>query len=149
MSVLGDDATLQPLKQLLIERTEGNPFFMEENVRTLVETKVLAGERGKYRLTGSLETTRAPATVHAVLAARIDRLALKEKRLLQSAAVIGKDVPFALLHAIGELSEEELQRDLGHLQAAEFLYETRLFPDHEYTLKHALTPEVAYGSVLQ
>ena len=149
LAALGDDASLQSLKRLLIERTEGNPFFMEESIRTLVETKVLAGERGRYRLTGSLETTRAPATVHAVLAARIDRLALEEKRLLQSAAVIGKDVPFVLLHAIAEISEEELRRDLGHLQAAEFLYETRLFPDREYTFKHALTHEVAYGNVLQ
>ena len=149
LAALGDDASLQSLKRLLIERTEGNPFFMEESIRTLVETKVLAGERGRYRLTGSLETTRAPATVHAVLAARIDRLALEEKRLLQSAAVIGKDVPFVLLQAIAEISEEELRRDLGHLQAAEFLYETRLFPDIEYTFKHALTHEVAYGNVLQ
>jgi tetratricopeptide (TPR) repeat protein len=149
VAALGGDASLQPLKQLLIERTEGNPFFMEESVRTLVETKVLAGERGKYRLSGSLEITRVPATVHAVLAARIDRLALEEKRLLQSAAVIGKDVPFVLLQAIAEISEDELRRDLGHLQAAEFLYETRLFPDLEYTFKHALTHEVAYGSVLQ
>ncbi|HEX5022720.1 MAG TPA: adenylate/guanylate cyclase domain-containing protein, partial [Candidatus Binatia bacterium] len=149
LATLGDDASLQSLKQLLIERTEGNPFFMEESVRTLVETKFLAGERGRYRLSGPLEITRVPATVHAVLAARIDRLALKEKRLLQSAAVIGKDVPFVLLQAIAEISEEELRRDLGHLQAAEFLYETRLFPDLEYTFKHALTHEVAYGGVLQ
>ena len=148
-AALGGDASLQPLKQLLIERTEGNPFFMEESVRTLVETKVLAGERGRYLLTGSLETTRVPATVHAVLAARIDRLALEEKRLLQSAAVIGKDVPFVLLQAIADLADEELRRDLGQLQAAEFVYETRLFPDLEYTFKHALTHEVAYGSVLQ
>ena len=149
LGVLGDDAALQPLKQLLIERTEGNPFFLEESVRTLVETKVLVGERGRYRLGGSLEITRVPATVHAVLAARIDRLSPEEKRLLQSAAVIGKDVPFALLHAIAELSEEELRRGLGQLQAGEFLYETRLFPDLEYTFKHALTHEVAYGNVLQ
>ena len=149
LGVLGDDAALQPLKQLLIERTEGNPFFLEESVRTLVETKVLVGERGRYRLGGSLEITRVPATVHAVLAARIDRLSPDEKRLLQSAAVIGKDVPFVLLHAIAELSEEELRRGLGQLQAGEFLYETRLFPDLEYTFKHALTHEVAYGNVLQ
>ena len=149
LGVLGDDAALQPLKQLLIERTEGNPFFLEESVRTLVETKVLVGERGRYRLGGSLEITRVPATVHAVLAARIDRLLPDEKRLLQSAAVIGKDVPFVLLHAIAELSEEELRRELGQLQAGEFLYETRLFPDLEYTFKHALTHEVAYGNVLQ
>ncbi len=149
LAALGDDASLQPLKQILIERTEGNPLFIEESIRTLVETKVLAGERGKYRLIGSLEITRVPATVHAMLAARIDRLAPEQKRLLQSAAVIGKDVPFLLLQGIAELSEEELRRDLGNLQAAEFLYETRLFPDLEYTFKHALTHEVAYGSILQ
>ena len=137
-----------PSKQLLIERTEGNPFFLEESVRTLVETKVLAGERGNYHLEKKVESTQVPATVQAVLAARIDRLPLEEKQLLQSAAVIGKDVPFSLLQAITELSDEELRRGLTHLQAAEFLYETSLFPDLEYTFKHALTHEVAYGSLL-
>ena len=90
-----------------------------------------------------------PATVQAILAARIDRLAPEDKRLLQAAAVIGKDVPFALLLAIAELPEEDLRRGLAHLQAAEFLYETSLFPDLEYTFKHALTHEVTYGGLLQ
>jgi len=147
-SVLGNDHGLQSLKQLLIERTEGNPFFLEESVRTLVETKVLAGERGNYHLEKKVERTQVPATVQAVLAARIDRLPLEEKQLLQSAAVIGKDVPFSLLQAITVLSDEDLRRGLTHLQAAEFLYETSLFPDLEYTFKHALTHEVAYGSLL-
>jgi class 3 adenylate cyclase/tetratricopeptide (TPR) repeat protein len=147
-SVLGDDHGLQSLKELLIERTEGNPFFLEESVRTLVETKVLAGERGNYHLEKKVESTQVPATVQAVLAARIDRLPHEEKQLLQSAAVIGKDIPFSLLQAITELSDEELRRGLTHLQAAEFLYETSLFPDLEYTFKHALTHEVAYGSLL-
>ena len=147
-SVLGNDHGLQSLKELLIERTEGNPFFLEESVRTLVETKVLAGERGNYHLEKKVESTQVPATVQAVLAARIDRLPPEEKQLLQSAAVIGKDVPFSLLQAITELSDEELRRGLTHLQAAEFLYETSLFPDLEYTFKHALTHEVAYGSLL-
>ena len=147
-SVLGNDHGLQSLKELLIERTEGNPFFLEESVRTLVETKVLAGERGNYHLEKKVESTQVPATVQAVLAARIDRLPPEEKQLLQSAAVIGKDIPFSLLQAITELSDEELRRGLTHLQAAEFLYETSLFPDLEYTFKHALTHEVAYGSLL-
>ena len=90
-----------------------------------------------------------PATVQAVLAARIDRLAAEEKRLLQAAAVIGKDVPFALLQAIAEVPEDVLRHSLATLQAGEFLYEARLFPDLEYTFKHALTHEVAYGSLLQ
>ena len=148
-ALLGDDPSLVPLKRLLIERTEGNPFFLEESVRALVETGVLVGERGAYRLAKPLDSLQVPATVHAVLAARIDRLPPEEKRLLQTAAVIGTEVPFALLQAIVELSEEELRRGLGHLQAAEFLYETSLFPELEYTFKHALTHEVAYGSLLQ
>ena len=89
-----------------------------------------------------------PATVQAVLAARIDRLAPEEKGLLQTAAVLGTDVPFALLRAIADVPEAALHRSLAHLQAAEFLYETRLFPEPEYTFKHALTHEVAYGSLL-
>ena len=88
-----------------------------------------------------------PATVQAVLAARIDRLSPEEKRLLQSASVIGEDVPFTLLSAIAELPEEDLRRGLAHLQAAEFLYEANLFPDLEYTFKHGLTCQVAYGSL--
>jgi len=89
-----------------------------------------------------------PATVQALLAARIDRLEPDDKRLLQTASVVGKDVPFAILTAIAETPEEALRRALGHLQEAEFLYETRLFPDLEYTFKHALTHDVAYNSLL-
>jgi len=148
-TLLGDEANLLPLKRLLIERTEGNPFFIEESVRTLVEAKLLAGERGNHRLAGPIDSTQLPATVRAVLAARIDRLPPDEKRMLQSAAVIGKDVPLVLFQAIAEQSEEEISRGLIRLQAAEFLYETSLFPEVEYTFKHALTHEVAYGSLLQ
>jgi class 3 adenylate cyclase/tetratricopeptide (TPR) repeat protein len=148
-ALLGEDPSLEPLRRLLIARTEGNPFFLEESVRTLVETGVLAGQLGAYRLAKSLDSLQVPATVHAVLAARIDRLPSEEKRLLQTAAVIGTEVPFSLLQAIAELPEDTLHRGLAHLQAAEFLYETRLFPEREYTFKHALTHEVAYGSLLQ
>jgi len=148
-ALLGDDASLEPLMRLLIDRTEGNPFFLEESVRTLVETGALVGEPGAYHLAQGLPSIQVPATVQAVLAARIDRLPPETKRLLQTAAVIGTEVPVPLLQAIAELSEDALQRGLVHLQAAEFLYETRLFPEREYTFKHALTHEVAYGSLLQ
>jgi len=147
-ALLGDDPSLAPLTPLLIARTEGNPFFLEESVRTLVETGVLAGTPGAYRLAQPLQGMQVPATVQAVLAARIDRLPPEDKRLLQTAAVLGTDVPFALLRAIADVPEEALHRSLAHLQAAEFLYETRLFPEHVYTFKHALTHEVAYGSLL-
>ncbi len=149
ISLLGDDPTLAPLKRVLISRTEGNPFFLEESVRTLVETQALVGERGAYRMMKAPEAWQIPATAQAILAARIDRLPTEGKSLLQAASVIGKNVPFALLLAIAGVPEDDLRRGLTRLQAAEFLYETSLFPDLEYTFKHALTLEVAYGSVLQ
>jgi class 3 adenylate cyclase/tetratricopeptide (TPR) repeat protein len=148
--LLGADRALGPLKRALIERTEGNAFFLEESVRTLEETKVLAGTRGAYRLIAKApELWQIPATAQAILAARIDRLPIEEKRLLQTASVIGKNVPLALLLAIADVPEESIRRGLTHLQAAEFLYETSLFPDIEYTFKHALTHDVAYRNVLQ
>jgi class 3 adenylate cyclase/tetratricopeptide (TPR) repeat protein len=146
-ALLGDDPALEPLKRLLVKR--GNPFFIEENIRTLVETRALAGERGAYRLTREIQAIEVPATVQVILAARIDRLPADDKQLLQTASVIGKDVPFVLLHAVTELTEDAVHRGIGHLQAAEFLYETRLFPNPEYTFKHALTHEVTYGTLLQ
>jgi predicted ATPase/class 3 adenylate cyclase len=147
-ALLGDDPSLAPFKPLLITPTKGNPFFLEESVRTLVETGMLVGTSGAYRLAQALPTIQVPATVQAVLAARIDRLPPEDKRLLQTAAVIGHEVHWPLLQAIAELPEDALHRGLAHLQAAEFLYETRLFPEREYTFKHALTHEVAYGSLL-
>jgi predicted ATPase len=147
--LLGMDSSLEKLKKLLIARTEGNPFFLEESVRTLVEMKTLTGEAGAYRLTSAPESLQIPATAQAMLAARIDRLEPEDKRLLQAASVVGKDVSFPLLEAIADVADQELRRQLARLQAAEFLYETRLFPELEYTFKHALTHEVAYSSLLQ
>ena len=153
-ALLGDEvgatgrSPLQPLARLLIARTQGNPFFLEESVRTLVETGVLVGERGAYRLDKPLDTLQVPATVQALLAARIDRLPPEDKRLLQTAAVIGTEVPWPLLQAIADTADEALYRSLAQLQAAEFLYETSLFPERTYTFKHALTHEVAYGGLL-
>jgi tetratricopeptide (TPR) repeat protein len=148
-ALLGDDPSLAPLKQLLIARTEGNPFFLEESVRTLVETGVLVGEPGAYVLVKPLDSLQVPATVQVVLAARIDRLPAEEKRLLQTAAVIGTEVPLPLLQAVAELPDAALQHGLATLQAAEFLSETQLYPEQAYTFTHALTHEVAYGSLLQ
>ena len=146
-ALMGDGAELAPLKRLLIDQTEGNPFFLEEAVRTLVETGALAGERGAYRLMTDVPAIRVPATVQSLLTGRIDRLSPEAKRLLQAAAVVGKDVPFVLLQTLEDWGGD-LRRDLAYLQAAEFLYEARLFPELEYTFKHALTHEVAYASLL-
>jgi hypothetical protein len=126
--------------------------FVQVRALGPVSVKGLADPVEVFELVGAASTRtrlQVPATVQAVLAARIDHLPPEEKRLLQTAAVIGTEVPFTLLQAIAELSEEDLRRGLGHLQAAEFLYETSLFPELEYTFKHALTHEVAYGTLLQ
>jgi class 3 adenylate cyclase/tetratricopeptide (TPR) repeat protein len=146
-ALLGDDPALEPLKGQLVKR--GNPFFIEESIRTLVETGALIRDQGAYRPTRPIQAIEVPATVQVILAARIDRLAAYDKQLLQTAAVIGKDVPLVLLHAVAEAGGDAVHRGLTRLQAADFLYETRHFPDVEYTFKHALTHEVTYGTVLQ
>jgi tetratricopeptide (TPR) repeat protein len=135
-AVFGAVALPETRRRTVIERAAGNPFFLEELAWYAREQ-------------GSTDTPDAiPATVHAVLDARIGRLPPEEKQLLQTAAVIGTQVPFALLQMIADLSEEAMHRSLKHLQTAEFLYETRVVPELIYTFKHALTHEVAYGALL-
>jgi pimeloyl-ACP methyl ester carboxylesterase len=148
-ALLGDDPSLDPLQRTLIERTHGNPLFLEEAVRDLAETGTLAGEPGNYRLAGDPAEIRLPDTVQAILAGRIDRLPPEAKQLLQRAAVIGQEVPLPVLEAVAGLAAEQLRQRVGELQAAEMLYETRLYPDVVYTFKHALTHEMAYGSLLR
>jgi class 3 adenylate cyclase/tetratricopeptide (TPR) repeat protein len=147
-ALLGPDPTLEPLKSVLVERASGNPFFVEELVRSAIDTGVLQGVRGGYRLARPFFMVEIPPTVQAVLAARIDALPAPDKHLLQEAAVIGRDVPFALLQTICGLPEDKLRGMLDNLQAAQFVYSTQLFPDLQYTFKHALTHDVAYGGLL-
>jgi class 3 adenylate cyclase/tetratricopeptide (TPR) repeat protein len=154
---------LSSLKRLIIERTEGNPFFMEETVLVLLDEGALV-RNGTVKLTKPLGELKIPPTVQAILASRIDRLPSDEKELLQTLAVIGKEFPLRLIKEVlhphppdaasglsrkgaGEASEQ-LERMLGALQLGEFIYEQPAFPDVEYTFKHALTQEVAANSIL-
>ncbi len=148
-ALLGSDPSLEDLQGLLVERTEGNPLFLEESVRRLVETGALEGEPGAYRMKGKVTTIEMPVTVQAILAARIDRLAPDAKRVLQCAAIIGHHVLYPVLDAIAETEDGKLGQCLADLQTGEFLYEARIFPELMYTFKHALTHEVAYRGVLQ
>jgi len=148
-SVLGDDGSLAGLRRQLIARTGGTPLFLEESVRTLVDAGTLTGNSGAYRAAGSIATLQIPATVQAVLAARIDRLSAEQKSVLQTASMIGEEVPAELLQPICGLSPERINAVLAELQGAEFLYQTRLLPEPQYTFKHALTRQVAYDSVLK
>jgi class 3 adenylate cyclase/tetratricopeptide (TPR) repeat protein len=146
--LLGTDASVAPLAERLPERTGGNPFFIEEVVQALVEVGSLVGTRGSYRLVRPLDELAIPATVQAVLAARIDRLPERERAVLQTAAVVGRDVPDAILRRIVDVPDDELDDAVRALVAGEFLFEATPYPEVEYRFKHALTQEVAYQSQL-
>jgi class 3 adenylate cyclase len=143
----GDDPSLDGLAELVHERTGGNPFFIEEVVRELVEAGYLVGERGGYRLTRPVDDTGVPATVQAILAARIDRLETA-KALLQAASVIGKEVPEAALKMVAGVDDAALAEGLKELISAGFLYEAEIYPERILAFSHPLTQEVAYGSQL-
>jgi predicted ATPase len=146
--LLGGDPSLATLGERIRERTGGNPFFIEEVVQALAEAGSLAGAKGAYRLVRPAAEARLPATVQAVLAARIDRLAERDKQVLETAAVIGKEFTETVLCRVVELSEIDLTAALQKLTSAEFVYEEALYPQAQYTFKHALTREVAYNSLL-
>ncbi len=147
--LLGSDPSIATLAGPIHARTGGNPFFTEEVAQTLIESRHLEGERGAYRLVTPVEKLEVPASVQAVLAARIDRLPEREKRLLQVASVIGKDFPEPLLAEVAELPAEDLKAALAALRSAEFVYEQAIYPVVEYSFKHPLTQEVALGSQLK
>jgi class 3 adenylate cyclase/tetratricopeptide (TPR) repeat protein len=147
-ALAGDDPSLDGLGELIHERTGGNPFFIEEVVRELVETGALEGEHGAYRLVGSVEDTGVPPTVQVILAARIDRLEPASKALLQSASVVGKEVAEPALARVTGFDDETLQASLKELIAGGFLYEREIYPERILAFSHPLTVEVAYGSQL-
>jgi predicted ATPase len=147
LALLGGDTSLPSLKRLIIDKTQGNPFFMEEIVRALVEQGVLV-RNGATRLTKPLTEIHVPPTVHGILASRIDALPASQKDVLQTLAVIGKDFPLNLVRHITASPDDRLEPILKGLQAGEFIYERPAFGEAEYTFKHMLTQEVAYNSVL-
>jgi adenylate cyclase len=146
--LLGSDASLAGLADRIHARTAGNPFFAEEIVRSLAESGTLAGAKGAYRLTAPVASLDVPDSVHAVLAARIDRLAEREKQLLQAAAVIGKEFSEPILAAVAALPGVELTDSLAALSSSEFIHEQALYPVAEYAFSHPLTQEVALDSQL-
>lgn len=146
--LLGRDPSLNGLPALIRERSAGNPFFIEELVRTLAESGNLEGRRGAYRLVRPVDDAAVPPTVGAVLSARIDRLSERDKGLLQSAAVIGTELARPVLARAAALANDGLEPALRALIAAEFLYELELYPEAVYSFKHPLTQEVAYRSQL-
>ena len=146
-ALVGDAPELAPLKQLVLERTQGNPLFMEELIQALFDEGVLV-RNGTVRLTRRLSQLKIPPTVQGILAARIDRLPPEQKELLQALAVIGTEFPLSLVRQVAQLSPDRLDPLLGGLQTGEFIYEQPAAGDVEYTFKHALIHDVAYNSIL-
>jgi tetratricopeptide (TPR) repeat protein len=146
--LLGSDPSISGLAEVIHERTAGNPFFTEEVVQGLIEAGNLEGSRGDYRLVTPVDRLAVPRTVQSVLAARIDRLAEREKQVLQPAAVIGKEFQEPILERVAELTKSDLAESLHMLKDSEFIYEQSLYPIAEYAFKHPLTQEVALGSQL-
>jgi class 3 adenylate cyclase/tetratricopeptide (TPR) repeat protein len=147
-ALLGNSAANAELRALIVDRTEGTPLFIEETIRTLVETGVLRMRAGGYELTREVREIQIPETVQSVIAARIDSLSSKRKTLLQIASVIGAEIPIPLLHEVVDLADTELQKLLAELQAAQFLYEAPNAATFQLKFRHALVHEVAYGSLV-
>jgi class 3 adenylate cyclase/tetratricopeptide (TPR) repeat protein len=147
--VLGTTPDLRGVARLLVERTGGNAFFLEESVRALIENEVLVGDPGAYRLAKPLATVQIPDRVQAVLAARIDRLPDERKSFLQASSVIGKDLPFSLLKAVSGVPADQVMGNLAELEEAQFLQTTSLYPDLSYSFRHSLTHDVVYSSLLK
>jgi predicted ATPase/class 3 adenylate cyclase len=146
-ALLEDANELRPLKRLIIERTGGNPFFIEEMVQALFDERILV-RNGIVKVTRSLSQVHIPTTVQGILAARIDRLGGEQKELLQTLAVIGRESRLVLIRQVASTGEVRLERMLAELRAAEFIYEQPALAESEYIFKHALTQEVAYNSLL-
>jgi len=148
-SLLGDDPSIRPLAERIMEWTTGNPLYSEEIINLLVETGQVDGTRGAYRLVKAVTDLEVPATVQAIIAARIDRLGETEKSLLHAASVIGKEFSKPVLELVAELTAEQQSSALQALKNADFIYETAIFPTIEYAFKHPLVHEVAYEAQLR
>jgi len=146
-ALLGNELELAPLKQTIIERTEGNPFFIEEMVQALFHEGELV-RNGGVKASPSLLRLRPPPTVQGVLTARIDRLSAEQKELLQMLSVIGRQSPLSLVRQVVQRAGAGPDRLLAELQVGEFIYERPGLRDSDYIFKHALTHEVAYNSIL-
>jgi class 3 adenylate cyclase len=146
-ALLGSESALRPFKNFIAHKTEGNPFFIEQMVQALFDQGTLVRD-GAVKITRPISEIHVPPTVQGILASRIDRLPADEKELLQTLAVIGKNFPLGLIKRVTAKGETKLEQMLSDLQTSEFIYEQPTLSEPEYAFKHALTQEVAYGSLL-
>jgi predicted ATPase len=145
---LGNDASLALLTRNIVERAQGNPFFIEELINALVERGDFVGEQGAYRLKGGIDAIPLPTTVQAVVAARIDRLDEDAKEVLEVASVIGREISISILERVCSLDQSELSQAVQHLRRSELLYDVPPFEQRLLAFRHPLIQDVAYRSLL-
>ena len=146
-SLLKSEDIPAELTEFVGKKAEGNPFYLEEFINSLIESGILIRESCGWKLTRTISEANIPSSINGVLSARIDRLQKSAKRILQEASVIGREFAFGILDAVTEM-KGDLKSNLLKLQGLEFIYEKNLFPELEYIFRHALTQEVAYNSLL-
>jgi class 3 adenylate cyclase/tetratricopeptide (TPR) repeat protein len=144
----GSDPSLGLLSRNIVERAQGNPFFLEELINALVERGDFQGTRGSYRLKGGIDTIPLPSTVQAVIGARIDRLEEGAKAVLEITSVIGREISILVLGRIADMEPPELSEAIQHLRQAELLYDVPPFEQQLLAFRHPLIQEVAYRSLL-
>ncbi len=147
--LLGTEEFDKEIEQLILEKTEGVPFFIEELINSLRDQKIIEKKDNTYHLTKDIREATIPSTIHDVIMARVDSLPEGAKGLLQTGSVAGREFSHHLIKKVTEFSKDELLSHLSVLKDSELLYERGIYPQSNYVFKHALTQEVAYNSLLQ
>jgi class 3 adenylate cyclase/tetratricopeptide (TPR) repeat protein len=147
-SLLKTESIPPDLKRWVNNKAEGNPFYLEELVNSLIESETLTRDNGSWKLTGPIAESDIPSSLHGLITGRLDRLEKQTKRILQEASVIGRDFLYEILKQITEL-EERIDGELSRLERLDLIRTRALQPDIEYMFKHALTQEVVYNSLLK
>jgi predicted ATPase/class 3 adenylate cyclase len=145
---LDSDNLDMDLENLILDKAEGVPFFIEEFIRSLKNLKLIEIKNKKYHLIKNIQNVAIPATIHDVIMARVDLLPEDAKKLLQIGSAIEREFQFELIKRLTDISEKELLSHLSALKNIELLYESGIYPETTYIFKHALTREVIYNSIL-
>ena len=146
--ILGTQNIDRSLEELILSKTEGIPFFIEEFIKSLIDLKVIEKTDKTYHLSKDLKTVSIPSTIQDVIMARIDKLPEAARDVLRTGSVIEREFSHELIRKVTELAEQELLSHLSTLKDSELLYERGVYPQSTYIFKHALTREVAYDSIL-
>ena len=146
--ILGTNEIERPLEELILEKTEGVPFFIEEFIKSLRDLKIIERKENAYQLSKEIQQLAIPSTIQDVIMARVDSLPERAKEVLQTGSVIEREFSYPLINRVTDLPEKELLSFLSILKDSELLYERGIYPESNYIFKHALTREVIYNSIL-